>query len=267
MPAKPFRDNDVRKRFDYRRGLVSFLIAALAACGGTEAGNADAGGDSARMIDAAAVDAVVLDAGGDGALVDAGDGGAAGLLVGDWEAFDDDDGVVDLTMHFSADGTYTEGFPDENTTVSGTYSVMDGLLSLDGTSDQGKRLTFDGPAYVTADHFTFFGYYPSGDHHGFTGVWTADFSSSTARDGEPPTITDLNEVLTISPDGTLQQTRTENGQTETHDGKWSEITLGTGEPGYEIEIQVADVVDSFSYQLVDDAIIAPAEAVLFRATP
>ncbi|HET6611442.1 MAG TPA: hypothetical protein VFG83_05615, partial [Kofleriaceae bacterium] len=119
-------------------------------------------------------------------------------LVGDWEAYKD--GVVDLTMHFSGDGTYSREFPSEpDAAFMGTYTAADGVLSLDATNSSGAHLTFDGPFYAAAGHFTNRGLYPDGEHDGITGVWVSEYSSSLEVPGIPPMAASTERVITILP--------------------------------------------------------------------
>jgi hypothetical protein len=112
-----------------------------------------------------------------------GGGGTDKALVGRWELHDDDTGVVRSTLTFDADGSFRyEELGEGAESDQGTYETDGGVLSLDGTSDEGAHVVGDLTYFAGDDQLAFGTLLPDGAVDGPVGHWSG--SIHLEEDGE-----------------------------------------------------------------------------------
>lgn len=121
-------------RMTMTTGLVAVMVVALAACGTDE----EPGGNAATPSPNAS-ESTSESAPAPAPSDSAGTPEATTDLVGEWQ-----DPKADWTVRFNSDGSFTEDFEGVTDFRVGTYSLKDGVVSLEGDDGNTDRGTVDG---------------------------------------------------------------------------------------------------------------------------
>lgn len=149
-----------------------------------------------------------------------GGGGSDAALVGDWELHDDETGELESTLSFGDDGSFAyEEYGEGAESNQGTYESDDGILSLDGTDDEGSHVVAE-LTYFAGDQQLMFGaLLPDGDVDGPVGRWTG--SLRMEKDGEVEL--DSQDTYQLAADGSATVDSRSGSDTITvDDATWAE---------------------------------------------
>jgi hypothetical protein len=159
-------------------------------------------------------------------------GGSDEALVGRWDLHDDETGVVESSLTFDADGSFRyEEYGEGTESDQGTYDADDGVLSVDGTNNEGAHVVGDVTYFAGGDQLAFGTLLPDGDVDGPVGRWTGRIHLET--DGE--VAFESEDTYQIAADGSAT-VRSRNGDDSisVDDATWVE--------------EDGEVVVSFDYQ-------------------
>lgn len=152
---------------------------------------------------------------------DDGDGGGSdAALVGHWELHDDETGELESTLVFDQDGTYRyEELGEGAESNQGTFEAGDGLLSLDGTDDEGAHVIAALTYFADDEQLMYGALLPDGDVDGPVGRWSGSLHLET--DGE--VVLDSEDSYQLSADGTATVSSRSGSDSRTiDDATWAE---------------------------------------------
>jgi len=161
-----------------------------------------------------------------------GGSGSDGALVGRWELHDDDTGELRSTLTFDADGSFRYAEVGEGAeSDQGTYDTGDGILSLDGTDDEGSHVVADLTYFAGEDQLAWGTLLPEGTVDGPVGRWSG--SIHIEKDGE--VAFDGEDSYQLAADGSATvESRNGDDTLNADDATWVE--------------EDGEVVVSFDYQ-------------------
>jgi len=145
--------------------------------------------------------------------------GAAAALVGRWDLHDDDTGELEAAYAFDADGTYHyREYGEGAESHAGTYETDDGLLILEGMSDEGAHLRGEVTFFADQERFILGALLPDGEVDGPVGRW----SGGVHVENEGEVVIDAESSYRLETGGAATIEGRSGGQSETHDGTWAE---------------------------------------------
>jgi hypothetical protein len=159
-------------------------------------------------------------------------GDSDGALVGRWELHDDETGELESTLTFDGDGSFAfEEYGEGAETNEGTYETGDGILSLDGTDDEGAHVVAELTYFAGDDQLAFSALLPDGEVDGPVGRWSG--SIHMEKDGE--VALDSQDTYQLAADGSATvDSRSGSDSVSIDDATWAE--------------QDGEIVVSFDYQ-------------------
>jgi len=155
-----------------------------------------------------------------------------GALVGTWQLHDDETGELESTLTFDADGSFAyQEYGEGAETNQGTFETGDGILSLDGTDDEGAHVVADLTYWAGGDQLMFTALLPDGAVDGPVGRWSG--SIHMEKDGE--VALDSEDTYQLAADGSATvDSRSGSDSVNIDDATWAE--------------QDGEIVVSFDYQ-------------------